>query len=316
VKAHELPPDLRPVHARAVRLEWLTIGYLLSAIFFLYLTLGNSQAMKAAWIEDCLSLLPPAAFLLAARLRRRPPGERFPWGHHRAVSIAYLTASFALLVLGGYVLFESALKLVTAEHPSIGTVVVLGEQVWLGWLMLPALAWTGLPAVVLGRKKLPLADALHDKVLYADAEMNRADWMTAGAAAVGVIGIAFGLWFADAVAAGVIALDILRDGWRNVRAAVDDLMDARPRRYDNRADHPLVDEAREALRRLDWVADARVRLRENGHVLTGEAFVVPVDGQDVVERVAAARDALNDLDWQLHDIVVTPVDRRGLPDRV
>jgi len=30
---------------RAVRLEWLTLAYLLSAVFFIHLTLGASQAM-------------------------------------------------------------------------------------------------------------------------------------------------------------------------------------------------------------------------------------------------------------------------------
>jgi len=45
---------------RAVRLEWLTVAYLISAVFFIYLTLGSSQAMKTAWFEDILSLIPAA----------------------------------------------------------------------------------------------------------------------------------------------------------------------------------------------------------------------------------------------------------------
>ncbi len=43
-----------------------------------------------------------------------------------------------LLLFGGYVLVDSLLKLVRLEHPPIGTVVVFGEQVWQGWLMLGA----------------------------------------------------------------------------------------------------------------------------------------------------------------------------------
>jgi divalent metal cation (Fe/Co/Zn/Cd) transporter len=79
---------------------------------------------------------------------------------------------------------------------------------------------------------------LHDKVLYADAELNRADWMTAAAGAVGVIGIGFGLWFADAAAGALISLDIVRDGVRNVKAAAAELMDARPTTYDLSEVHP------------------------------------------------------------------------------
>jgi hypothetical protein len=73
VTHHELPPNKHQLLQKAVRLEWLTIAYLLSAVAVLYVTLGNSQAMKAAWAEDILSLLPPIAFLIAARVRRRSP---------------------------------------------------------------------------------------------------------------------------------------------------------------------------------------------------------------------------------------------------
>jgi cation diffusion facilitator family transporter len=306
-RGFELPPDKQDVQRRAVRLEWLTIAYMLTAVVFVGLTLGNSQAMKAAWVEDLLSLLPPIAFLVANRYRTRPPNPKFAWGYHRAPGIAYLAASLALLLFGSFVLFDSALKLAMAERPPIGTVVLLGEQFWLGWLMLAALAYTAIPPVILGRAKLKVARELHDKVLYADAEMNRADWMTASAAAVGVIGIGFGLWFADAVAGVVIALDVVRDGWRNVRRAVIDLMDARPATYDAKAAHPLNAEAKERLLAMDWVRDATVRLREAGHVFSVEALVVPESDHDLTRRVEEAAGALRELDWKLHDVVVAPV---------
>ena len=304
---HELPDRLHPVYHRAKVLEWVTIGYMLTAVVVVFLTLGQSQAMKAAWIEDILSLFPPAAFLIASRIRRRKASRKFPWGYHRAISIAYLTAAFALLLLGAYVLGDSLLKLVKAEHPPIGLVEIFGQEIWLGWLMLGALAYTGIPPVILGRMKQPLARDLHDKVLYADAEMNRADWMTAGAAAIGVIGIGFGLWWADSVAASFIAVDIIRDGWRNLGRAVQDLMDARPSHYDGKQPHPLPEVMEAELRRLDWVKEVRVRLREEGHVFAGEALVVPEDEENLVERLEEAADRLLGLDWRLHDVVVVPV---------
>ena len=307
-RAFELPPELEPVQRRAIRLEWITIAYLLTAIAALYLTLGNSQAMKAAWIEDSLSLLPPIAFLVANRIRKKPASERFPWGRHRAVSIGYLGASLALLTMGTWLLVDSALKLVSAEHPPIGVVSVFGQTFWLGWLMLPALAWSALPAYVLGRMKLDLASQLHDKVLYADAKMNKADWLTAGAAGIGVIGIGFGLWWADAVAALAISLDIAHDGWTNVRAATRDLMDEQPSTYDDERPHPLNERIYDELRRLPWVADAQVRMREEGHVFGVEAFVVPAGGGEVaLEWLEEARERLEGLDWKLRDVVVAPV---------
>ena len=318
VRSFELPQELADTQRKAVRLEWITLAYLVSAVVLLFFTLGQSQAMKAAWIEDMLSLLPPAAFLIASRMRKRDPSAKFPWGLHRSVSIAFLFASLALLAMGGYILFDSVLKLVMAEHPPIGVIQLFGKEIWLGWAMIGALTYSAVPAVLLGRAKLKIADDLHDKVLYADARMNKADWMTAGAAIVGVIGIGFGLWWADAVAAIVISLDIAHDGWSNVRAAAHDLMDARPRRHDSRAYHPIVERVSATANGCEWVERAAVRLREDGHVFTGEVMVVPrngaISGDDkLVQHLEELADRVLELDWKLYDIVVVPVREIDIP---
>jgi cation diffusion facilitator family transporter len=306
---HEMPATLEREHRRAVRLEWVTIVYLISVVTVVYLTLGSSQAMKTVWAEDLLSLIPPAAFLFASRVRRRPPSDRFPYGHHRAISIAFLCASLALLLMGGFLLVDSLLKLLTVEHPSIGTVELFGRKIWLGWLMIPALVWGIVPPVILGRMKLTVARTLHDKVLFADADMNRADWMTGVAGLLGVIGIALGWWWADATAAAVISWSILRDGAGNLRAVVQDLMDRTPMSVDHERVDALPARLETELRSLPWVSDARVRLREEGRVYFGEAEVVPSDQRDLVARLAEASERLRALDWRLHDLVIAPVER-------
>lgn len=311
----ELPPEKADAMRRAVRLQWISLAYMTSAVVVVGLTLGQSQAMKAAWAEDILSLLPPIAFLAAARVRHRPPDPGHPWGFHRITSLAFLAASLALLVFGLFVLADSLLKLITAERPAVGVMQLFGHEIWSGWLMLGALAYSGLPPVLLGRAKRKLAGELHDKVLYADAEMNRADWLTAGAAAIGVIGIGFGLWFADAVAGAFIALDVTRDGWRNVRAAGGELMDARPTTYDLAQPHPATARAEDLLRGLPWVQDVDVRLREEGHVFAGEARVVPIDDTDLTDRVRDATERLLRSEWELHDVLVVPMTAAGLQER-
>ena len=311
-EGRELPADRRAIERKAVRLEWITIAYLTSAIFFIFLTLGSSQAMKTAWFEDMLSLIPAIAFLIATRFRTKDPTVDFPYGYHRVVSIAFLCAALALFLMGAFLLFDSISQLLSFEHPSIGVVQLFGHQIWLGWLMLPALAWSGIPAVLIGRKKLPLARALHDKVLFADAQMNKADWLTASAAFVGVVGIAFGMWWADGVAAAVISIDILHDGYSNLREVIRDLMDSRPTTVDHSQVDPLPARIETELKDLDWVREARVRLREDGHVFFGEAFVVPSDERGLVAKVEEATDRMKKLDWRLYDLVLMPV--RELPE--
>lgn len=303
----ELPPDKAELHRRAVRLEWWTIGFFVVTIALVAVVLGQSQALKAAWVEDLLSLAPPLAFLVAARFRRREPNAENPYGYHRSVGIAFLAAALALLTMGGYILVDSVMRLLARERAPIGMVEAFGVTVWLGWPMIVVLTLTMIPAVVLGRMKDKLARQLHDKVLLADAEMNRADWKTAGAAVLGVIGIGAGLWWADAVAACLISLDIVRDGVRSTKTAVTDLMDRRPRTVDGKPD-PLGDQLTAMALDEPWVADACARLREEGHVFVGELLVVPISGtDDLVHRLSDLGDRLRAADWRMHDLVLSPV---------
>ena len=303
----ELPGEKQDVVRSATRIEWLSVAYFISLIVILYFTLGQSQAMKAAFIEDVLSLIPPIAFLIAARQRHQKPDERFPFGQHRSVDIGYLVSAVALLTLGGYLLWDSVHTLALAEHPSIGLVEIFDTQIWLGWLMLAVIAYTGIPPVILGRMKLPLAEDLHDKVLHADAEMNRADWMTAGAAAFGILGIGLGWWWADAAAAIVIAVDIVHDGFRYSKAAVFALADHRPTTFDEKRVHPLYATVRRCVGGWDWIEAAAIRMRESGHLLSVEVLAVPTHEPGVLDRVERAVDELRDLDWKVCDVVVSVV---------
>jgi divalent metal cation (Fe/Co/Zn/Cd) transporter len=104
--------------------------------------------------------------------------------------------------------------------------------------------------------------------------------------------------------------DIVHDGVGNLRTAVHDLMDRRPTTYDHSEPLPLVDDVGDRLRALSWVAGAEVRLREAGHVLVGEAHVVPAGTPaDLPELVERTTRAIEELDWRLHDVAVVVLSR-------
>ena len=50
-------------------------------------------------------------------------------------------------------------------------------------------------------------------------------------------------------------------------------MNRRPTDVESKQKDPVVDKVRQELEGLDWVSQARVRLREGGDTLTGEAFI-------------------------------------------
>lgn len=310
---YRMPPHQEQQLQKAKRLEWITIAFMVSIIVVMGLTMGSSQAMWAAWIEDCLSMIPPLAFLTGLHFRSKPPDDEFPYGYRRSVSIAYLCAAITLTSFGAIILYDSLMVLAKKAHPTIGTVSLFGSQIWLGWLMMAALLYSAIPPVVLGRMKLPLSVELHEKVIYTDANMNNADWLTAVAGILGIAGIGIGWWWADAVAAGIISLDVLNDGLKNLKRSVTDLMDKKPTTVERNKEDPLLNELRTELNRLDWVVDCKVRLREEGDVLAGEAYVVPRDENRLTERLEQATTIANSYHWRIYDVIVTSI--RSLEDQ-
>ena len=298
----DLPAELEPVHRRAKRLEWTTLFFMTTIVIVMYLAMGSSQAMKAAWIEDMLSFVPAIAFLIAARYTRRHATDDFPYGFHSSVSIAFLAGSVALTIFGLFILIDSAIGLIRQEHVSIGGTVVFGHTIWGGWVMIAALAYSAIAPFILGRMKQKPAHQLHDKTLMADSDMNRADWLTASAGIAGILGIGMGWWWADSVAAGIISLDILHDGMKNLRQCVADLVDQQPREVDGERSE-VPERVLEALRALPWVVDADLRMREEGHVFAGEVFVTVTDTDDMPAKLDEARRAAHDVDWRVRDLV-------------
>ncbi len=306
---HELPPEQEAVLRKARWLEIVTLVYIVTAAIFLYATMGSSQAMRASFFEDVISSAPAIAFLVCVRIARRPPDAKFPYGRHAAVGIGYLIASLALMAMGVFLLAEAAHKLVTNQRTTIGGMQLFERTVWAGWPMFVALLYTAVPSAILGRIKMRLAPQLHDKILYADAKMMKADWMAETATAIGVAGVGFGLWWIDPLAGALVGADIFKDGLTNIRVAMHDLMERRPMKTDRSGPEDLPDILKEKIESFDWVEAARVRLRETGHVFYGEVFVRPRSGtQNLPRRVREAMADVRTLNWRLRDIVITPVD--------
>ncbi|MEX0619256.1 MAG: cation diffusion facilitator family transporter [Pseudohongiellaceae bacterium] len=302
-----LPEDKKQTLEKAKKLEWITLFFLLTIVAVMYFAMGSSQAMKTALLEDILSMLPPVVFLVAIRFHDREANTQFPYGYRRALLLAFLAAAVAVLGLGVYIFYDSAATLFRQEHPTLGHMNLFGWFVWSGWVMMAALVYSMIAPVILGRIKLRYAKELHEKTLYADATMNKADWITAATGVAGIIGIGFGLWWADAVAALVISTSILKDGFGNVRTAASDLMDQRP--VEVASGKPLKIEERitDALLQFPGIIDANVRIREEGQLLTGEAFVVIDTTESLVEQLQKMSERASNLDWRVQNLIVVPV---------
>ena len=119
-----------------------------------------------------------------------------------------------------------------------------------------------------------MAEKLHSKAVEAESATNRNEWMSEGAGIIRILLVGFGLWWADAVAAGLISLQIVHEGMQNLRQVVGDLMDEAPSRMGTHEPEDLPQRVRRAAEALPWVEAAQVRLREHGHVIKiGRAHV-------------------------------------------
>lgn len=309
--ARQLPEEQQQALRRAWWLEVTWIIGLASIVVLLYLVMGNSQAMKTAWIEDLLGFVPPIAFLVATWVEKWPSSDRFPLGFIRGVSIGYLVSAVALAGVALFMIIDSGMALIQADHPTIGSMEMFGVTFWSGWLMIAVLVYSAILPVIFGRLKMRPGRILQDKILYADSLMNKADWMTGVAAIGGILGIGFGWWWADAVAAIVIALDVLYDGVEHTWAALRDLSDEMPRTIDDSEFDPLTNEVRHRVDQMPWVAASRVRLRQEGRFLTGTVYAVPRERELPPERLEEAEQELLNLNWRLHDISIMPCSRIG-----
>lgn len=303
------PPDsVHKATRRGIILAWCTLAYLIADTIILFMIKGNSQAMQAAWVQDLLGMVPPLAFLIGVRVARRRASREHPYGFAQAMDIAHLAAGAALITFGCFLFFDSTMTLVARERPDIGQFSLFEHDLWQGWVMIGFSFITIFPPLLLGRLKMKPAKLLHSKALFADARMNRADWMAGTASIVGIAGIGLGFWWADAVAAILISVDILEDGYKNLKGSLSSMMDSVPKSLGKETPHPIPGLVNARLAELEWVKEVGNRTREEGHVFHVDAFVVPVDATAVTAAdLIEAREICHGLHWKVHDVSVIPV---------
>lgn len=300
---NSLPDELRPAMHAAIRLEYWNLFWTATIIAVMGLVLGQSQTMKTAWVEDTLGVVPPIMFLIAAHLELNGKRSRkFPFGFERVNGLGFFVAAVALTAVGLLLLYNAAIALATQEHATVGSIVLLGHNFWLGWLMIAAQIYSLVPPMLIGRKELPLAEKLNDKLLHTDALMNKANWLTGAAGLAGIIGLGLGWWWADSLAAAIISLDVISDGVKALRSSTAELIDGSPRALSS---PKLSDDALELERRLrEEFPGATIRLRETGRLIRAEVHGVHPPAEKRHPRQYWSRK--DDRSWRLAQVGFVP----------
>lgn len=197
----------------------MVVNVLLVAAKLVAGILGHSHALVADAVESLADIFSSLVVWRGLVVAAEPADEEHPYGHGKAEPIAAAMVATMLLLAAAGIAVTAVRSMITADHP--------GPR-----------AFTLLILVVVIAIKETLfhfvkgeADSVDSITMHTDAWHHRSDAIASLAAATGIsVALIGGKAYAaaDDVAAMVAAGIIAFNGWRLLRPALDELMDASP----------------------------------------------------------------------------------------
>ncbi len=234
-----------------------------------------SYALIADGIESTLDIFSTTVVWGGLKVAARPPDKDHPFGHGKAEPLAALVVAMTLLATAIGLAIQSVREILTPHHaPAPFTLFVL-----LGVIATKE---------ILFRFNFKIGEDIHSTAVQGDAWHQRSDAITSAAAFVGIsIALLAGEGYessddwAALLACGVIGWN----GWRLLRAAIAEVMDAAP-------PPELPAKIRAVAKELPEVVDVeKCRVRKSGltyfvdiHVMVDGEISVTV-GHDIAHRV-------------------------------
>jgi cation diffusion facilitator family transporter len=238
-----------------VALVSVGIGVALLAGKIVVAILTGSLGILSEAVHSLFDLAASTFTLFAVRAARKPADKEHPYGHGRAENLAAFAEGILLLVTAGGIMFEAVRRLVAGGSPVNPTGYAFG-------LVVVTLVVESGRAVVLRR----VGRRASSEAMLADSTDRLTDVLANVAVLVGLAGVRAGLAWADAAAALLVALVILRAAglltWRSGDILID------------RAPAGAESQLREAIQDLDGVREVRsVRVRRSGAHLIGDVKI-------------------------------------------
>jgi cation diffusion facilitator family transporter len=274
--------ERRPV---LVALGSVTIGVMLVVAKLVVGLLTGSLGILSEAVHSLFDLAASTFTLFAVRTARKPADPEHPYGHGRAENLAAFAEGILLSITAAVIAFEAIRRLVEGGAPVnpagyafallIGTILIESGR-----------------ATVMRR----IGRSISSEAMLADSTDRLADVLANFGVLAGLVGVRLGLVWADAAAALVVAVIILRAAglltWRSGDILID------------RAPAGAEKQLREAIHKVDGVREVRsIRVRRSGPNLIGDVTIatgrmLPVEAATaLVEAVKSqARSVLPRLD--------------------
>lgn len=225
--------------------------------------ISGSVSLKAQAVDSLTDLVSLVAVYAGLKLSRRPPSERFSYGYYRVETLVSLLVAVVILVTGGYMLFESQIRIVK-PMPVSEPLFVLGAA----GFSIPVLLW-------LARYMKRVGEEINSQAVQSQSEDFMTDVYSSGVVFVGVLGSVVGYPVVEGLAGGLISLLIIRVGLQLSWSGLLVLLDA--------VENPdaLID-VKKLAESVHGVIEAKhVRMRRSGPFCLGEVTIMVPEGLDV-----------------------------------
>jgi cation diffusion facilitator family transporter len=242
----------RPV---VVALASVVIGVLLVVAKLVVGLLTGSLGILSEAAHSFLDLAASTFTLAAVRTARKPADQEHPYGHGRTENLAAFAEGMLLLFIAALIAFEAIRRLVGGGPP-------VDPAGYAFALVIATIVIETGRAIVMRR----VGRAVSSDAMLADSTDRIADVLANVGVLVGLVGVRMGIVWADAAAALVVAVIIVRAAgllaWRSGDILID------------RAPAGAESQHRDAIRSVDGVREVRsVRVRRSGPNLLGDASI-------------------------------------------
>ena len=238
-----------------VALGSVVVGVVLVLAKLVVGLLTGSLGILSEAVHSLFDLAASTFTLFAVRTARKPADKEHPYGHGRAENLAAFAEGILLLIIALAIGFEAVRRLLAGGPPVDPTGYAFA-------LLVGTILIESGRAVVMRR----VGQAISSDAMLADSVDRVADVLANIGVLIGLVGVRAGLIWADAAAALIVALIIVRAAgmlsWRSGDILID------------RSPAGAEDELRSAIRTVDGVREVRsVRVRRSGPNLIGDASI-------------------------------------------
>src|ERR1700739_3996862 len=244
------------------------VGLALTGLIELAIALvSGSVALLGDALHNLSDVSTSALVFVGFRASRKHPSERYPYGYERAEDLAGIGVAL--------VIWASAL---VAGVESVTKLLRHGGTAHVGWGI--AAAAVGIAGnQLVARFKLVVGRRIRSATMVADAKHSWLDALSSAGAMLGLIGVAVGWAWADAVAGIVVTGFICHVGWEVTADIAHRLLDG--------VDPEIITTAETAAAAVPGVMHAHARAR-----WTGRTLRVEVEGSLDPETPLAAADQI------------------------